>query len=151
MWSEIPSTESRTIWQVVIQPLPNGEPSDSQSSLISFKKKKNFHCLKELPYLNWHPHCNFCPLVLSYFYTPKLPQLLILFNLLCLGSPCHRLQVRSSRSFWCLPPVGEVGSVACIGFLVERTGACVLLGEAVSCPSGGQGCVQWCVLECLWT
>ena len=30
-----------------------------------------------------------------------------------------RLQVSSSCGFGCLPPVGEVGSVACVGFLVE--------------------------------
>ena len=53
--------------------------------------------------------------------------LLILLNLLCLGSPFCRLQVCSSRCFWCLPPVGEVGSVGCVGFLVEGTGACVLV------------------------
>ena len=32
--------------------------------------------------------------------------LLILFNLLCLGSPFCRLQVCSSPCFWCLPPSG---------------------------------------------
>ena len=46
---------------------------------------------------------------------------LILLNLLCLGSPFRRLQVLSSRCFWCLPPVGKVGSVGCVGFLVEGT------------------------------
>ena len=76
--------------------------------------------------------------------------LLILLTLLCLGSPFHRLQVHSSRCFWCLLPVGKVGSVACVGFLVEGTGACVLVGEAGPCLSGGQDCVQWCVLGCLW-
>ena len=65
---------------------------------------------------------------------------LILLNLLHLGSPFHRLQVRSSHCFWCLPPVGELGSVASVGFLVERTGACVLVDGAGSCLSGGQGC-----------
>ena len=50
--------------------------------------------------------------------------LLILLNLLCLGSPFRRLQVHSSRCFWCLSPVAEVGSVGCVGFLVEGTGAC---------------------------
>ena len=63
--------------------------------------------------------------------------LLILLNLLCLGSPFHRMQVRSSLCFWCLPPMGEVGSVGCVGFLVEETGACVLVDEAGSCLSGG--------------
>ena len=50
--------------------------------------------------------------------------------LLCLGSPFYSPQVHSSCCFWCLPPVSEVGSVACVGFLVEGTGACVLVGEA---------------------
>ena len=38
--------------------------------------------------------------------------LLILVNLLCLGSPFHSLQVCNSHCFWCLPPVANVGSVA---------------------------------------
>ena len=45
--------------------------------------------------------------------------------------------------------MGEVGSVACVGFLVEGSGVCVLVGGTVTCPSGGQGRVWWCVLECL--
>ena len=72
--------------------------------------------------------------------------LLILLNLLCLASPFHRLQVRSSHFFWCLPPVGKVGSVGCVGFLVEGTSACVLVDEAGFCLSGGQVCIWWCVL-----
>ena len=75
--------------------------------------------------------------------------LFILLTLLCLGSPFHRLQVRSSRCFWCLSPVGKVGSVGCVHFLLEQTGACVLVDEAGSCLSGGQDYVQWCVLACL--
>ena len=75
--------------------------------------------------------------------------LLILLNLLCLGSPFRRLQVPSSCCFWCLPPVAKVGSVGCVGFLVEGTSACVLVDEAGSCLSGGQVCVRWCVLRCL--
>ena len=75
--------------------------------------------------------------------------LLILLNLLCLGSPFHRLQVHSSCCFWCLPPVGKVGSVGCVGFLVEGTGDCVLVDEAGSCLSGGQDRIWWCVLGCL--
>ena len=63
--------------------------------------------------------------------------LLILLNLLCLGSPFRRLQVRSSRFFWCLPAVAKVGSVGCVGFLVEGPSACVLVDEARSCLSGG--------------
>ena len=76
--------------------------------------------------------------------------LLILFNLLCFRSPFHRLQVHSSRCFWCLPPLREVCSVGFVGFLVEGTGAYVLVGGAGSCRSGGQDHVQWCVLGCLW-
>ena len=33
--------------------------------------------------------------------------------------------------------MGKVGSVGCLGFLVEGTGACVLMDEAGSCISGG--------------
>ena len=72
--------------------------------------------------------------------------LLILLNLLCLGSPFHKLQVHSSHCFWCLPPVGKVCSVGCVGFLVEGTGAFVLVDKAGSCLSGGQDSIQWCVL-----
>ena len=64
--------------------------------------------------------------------------LVVLLNLLCLESPFSRLQVHSSHCFWCLPTVGKVGSVACVGFLVEGTGACVLVDEAGSRLSGGQ-------------
>ena len=45
--------------------------------------------------------------------------------------------------------MGKVGSVGCVGFLVEGTGACVLVDVAESCLSGGQDCVWWCVLGCL--
>ena len=75
--------------------------------------------------------------------------LLILFNLLCLRSPFCRLQVRSSLCFWCLPLVDEVGPVGCVGFLLEGTGACVLVVGNGSCLSRGQGRVQWCVFVCL--
>ena len=46
--------------------------------------------------------------------------------------------------------MGKVGSVGCVGFLVEGTGACVLVGGAGSCLSGGQdatGGVFWGVCE----
>ena len=76
--------------------------------------------------------------------------LLILLNLLCLGSPFHRLQVLNSHCFWCLPPVAKDGSVGCVGFLVEGTSACVLVNEAGSFLSGGQVHVWWCVLGRLW-
>ena len=69
---------------------------------------------------------------------------------MCLGSPFLRLQVCSSHCFWCLTPVGKVGSVGCVGFLVEGTGACILVDEAGSCLSGGQYHGWWCVLGCLW-
>ena len=75
--------------------------------------------------------------------------LLILLNLPCLGSPFRRLPVRSSRCFWCLPPVGKVGSVGCVCLLVQGTAACVLVVEAVSCLSAVQNRVRWCVLVCL--
>ena len=55
-----------------------------------------------------------------------------------LRSSFCRLQVRSSHCFWCLSPLAEAGSVGCVGFLVEQTGACVLVDEAGSCLSGGQ-------------
>ena len=45
--------------------------------------------------------------------------------------------------------MAKVGSVGCVGFLVEGTGACVLVDEAGSCLSGGQDHIQWCVLGCL--
>ena len=44
----------------------------------------------------------------------------------------------SSCCFWHLPPVARVGSVGCVGFLVEGTSACVVVDEAGSCLSGGQ-------------
>ena len=34
--------------------------------------------------------------------------------------------------------MGKVGSVGCAGFLVQMTGACVLVDEAGSCLSGGR-------------
>ena len=77
--------------------------------------------------------------------------LLILLHLLCLGSPFCRPQVRGSCCFWCLPPVTKVGSVGCVGFLVEGTSACVLVDEVGSCLSGGQDCVWWaglCPVAC---
>ena len=46
--------------------------------------------------------------------------------------------------------MGEVGSVSCVGFLVEGTGAFVLVGGAGSYLSGGQGHSRRCVLGCLW-
>ena len=45
--------------------------------------------------------------------------------------------------------MGKVGSVDCVGFLVEGTDACVLVDEARSCLSGGQGHLWWFVLGCM--
>ena len=45
--------------------------------------------------------------------------------------------------------MANVGSVGCVGFLVEGTGACVLVDEAGPCLSVGQDHVWWCVLGCL--
>ena len=45
--------------------------------------------------------------------------------------------------------MGKVGSMGCVGFPVEGTGACLLVDEAGSCLSGGQDRIQWCVLVCL--
>ena len=42
--------------------------------------------------------------------------------------------------------VAKVGSVGCVGFLVEGTGACVPVDEAGSCLSGGHVHVWWCIL-----
>ena len=38
--------------------------------------------------------------------------------------------------------MGEVGPVACVGFLVGGTGACALVGGAVYCPSDWAGACQ---------
>ena len=46
--------------------------------------------------------------------------------------------------------MAKVGSVGCVGFLVEETSACVLVDEAASCLSGGKVHVLRCVLGCLW-
>ena len=47
-------------------------------------------------------------------------------------------------------PSGKVGSMGHVGFLVEGTGASVLVDEAGPCLSGGQDRIRWCVLGCLW-
>jgi len=44
---------------------------------------------------------------------------------------------------WSLSSVSEVGSMACVGFMVEGTFACVLVGEGeFFFPSDGQSCVR---------
>ena len=45
--------------------------------------------------------------------------------------------------------MAKVGSVGCVGFLVEGTVACVLVDKAESYLSGGQDHVWWCVWGCL--
>ena len=45
--------------------------------------------------------------------------------------------------------MAKVDSVGCVGFLVEGSGDCVLVGGAGSCLSGGLGHIQRCVLGCL--
>ena len=47
--------------------------------------------------------------------------------------------------------MGKVGSVACVGFLVEGTGVCVLVDETPPCLYGGKDCVWCCVLGFLLT
>ena len=47
--------------------------------------------------------------------------------------------------------MGKIGSVGCVGFLVEGTGACVLVDKAGYFLSGKQDLVRWCVLGCLCT
>ena len=49
--------------------------------------------------------------------------------------------------------MAKVGSMGCVGFLVEGTGACVLEDEAGSCLSGGQTAssgVLWCVCDLIF-
>ena len=77
--------------------------------------------------------------MVSFYLAPSSAVFLCLFillNLLCLGSPFHSLHVCSSHCFLCLLPVAKVGSVGYVGFLVEGTGASVLVDEAGSCLSG---------------
>ena len=72
------------------------------------------------------------------------------FFLTYLGSPFCRLQVCSSHCFCCLPPVAKFVSGGCVGFLVEGTGACVVVDEAWSCLSGGQDHLWSFVCGCQW-
>ena len=41
--------------------------------------------------------------------------------------------------------MGKVGSVGCVGFLVEGTDACVLVDEAGSCVLVGGPCLVVCL------
>ena len=82
---------------------------------------------------------------MGFYFAPSSAMYFSVFSFCltdCVGSPFHRLQVCSSRCFWCLSPVTKVGSVDCLGFLVEGTGACVLVDEVGSYLSGGQDCIQ---------
>ena len=45
--------------------------------------------------------------------------------------------------------MAKVGSVGCVGLMVEGISACVLVDEAGSCLSGVLDPVWWCVLACL--
>ena len=60
--------------------------------------------------------------------------LLILLNLLCLGSPFHRLQVHSSHCFWCLHPVPKVGSVCCNHSFFQLAQSFVMLWSLAVSP-----------------
>ena len=75
--------------------------------------------------------------------------LLILHNVLCLGSLFCWLQIRRSRCFSCLIPVAKVVSMGCLGFLVKGTDTCFLLDEAGIFLSGGQDHFLCCILGCL--
>ena len=46
--------------------------------------------------------------------------------------------------------MAKVGSMGCVGFLLEGSSACVVVDGAQSCLSGGQVQVWWCVLGSLW-
>ena len=76
---------------------------------------------------------------------------LISSNFLCLCSHFCRLWGLVLLASHVCPLVGEVSPGACVGFLVGRTGACVLVDEAESCPSNRQGHIKGCILGCLWT
>ena len=43
--------------------------------------------------------------------------------------------------------MAKIGSVGCVGFLVEGTGACVLVDEAGSFLSGEQDHIRLCVCD----
>ena len=58
--------------------------------------------------------------------------LLILLNLLCLGSPFRSLQVHSSCCFWCLPPVGKVGSETFNKDLEEQKRKQTMMNNAIN-------------------
>ena len=54
--------------------------------------------------------------------------LLILFNLLHLGSSFWRVEGCFSPPLWSLPPLGGIGLITCEGFLVGGICACFLIG-----------------------
>ena len=61
-----------------------------------------------------------------------------LFILVCLGWPFHILAVCGSSLLWRFLTVGEVGWVACQGFLVREACVSVLVGGAGFLLSGVQ-------------
>ena len=74
--------------------------------------------------------------------------MVLLFNLRLISLTF--LSLSQIKEFSCFVVTYALGSVGCVGFLVEGTSACVLVDEAGSCLSGGQVHVWWCVLGCLW-
>ena len=68
----------------------------------------------------------------------------LIYSIFSLHSPgC--MVVAPLASVFC--PSGEVGQVPCLGFLMGRTAACILVGGAESFPSGEQGHVKLCFGE----
>ena len=63
--------------------------------------------------VRWKTICGFYSCICCIFLC-----LLILFNLLWLESPFHRLQGHNSSQSWCLLPMLGVGQVPFLGFLV---------------------------------
>ena len=78
-----------------------------------------------------------CGLLLYSFTCCLFLFLFILLKLLYLGAFICRLEGHSSSKSWCLTLVGGVAPVPFERLLVGRTGACVLVGGAESCPSEG--------------
>ena len=71
---------------------------------------------------------------------------LISSNLLYLWSPFCSLRGLVPLASCVCPLVGEVSPRAWVGFLLGRTGSCVLVDGAESCPSDRQGRIKWCIL-----
>ena len=75
---------------------------------------------------------------------------LSLSNFLCLWNSICWVENCSSFCFWCLPSGGWSWSWGLWRLLGRRDWCLLLVGEAGSCPSGGQGHVKGCVYRCLW-